>query len=119
MRCLIRRRSKVATIRIGTRRRGWNAKKGRHGDKLRRFCSYRKFVQTEDGREVQMDFWRPVDDMRPENMALFLRTYDRQVKRLKRNKRLMARYWDTHVASKFGFSTPILEALNGLAPSKK
>lgn len=73
----------------------------RHGDEVRKYHSYRKFAQLDDGREVQMCIWRTIETMTPAQMALSARSRLEQADAIKEKVRVDVRWWDENVRKQF------------------
>jgi len=75
--------------------------KDRHGDEVRKYHSYRKFTQTDDGREVQLCIWRTIETMTPAQMGLSAKSRLEQADDIREKVRVDVRWWDENVAEKF------------------
>lgn len=69
-----------------------------HGERVRKFHSYKKFVQTEDGSEKQLDLWKSIETMDRAQMMLSAKARLQQADKLRDRVRADVRYWDEHVA---------------------
>jgi hypothetical protein len=69
-----------------------------HGDRVRKFHSYKKFVQTEDGSEKQLDLWKSIETMDRGQMVNSAKARLQQADKLRERVRADVRYWDEHVA---------------------
>lgn len=73
---------------------------GEHGERVRRFHCYRKFVQSEDGKEVQRDLWRTIDAMTRVQMFDSAKSRLQQSKAIQESVAVDVAYWDANVAPK-------------------
>jgi hypothetical protein len=69
-----------------------------HGEKVRRFHSYKKFEHTDDGKEKQLDFWKSIDTMDRDQMIRSAKARLQQAQQLRERVATDVRYWDAHVA---------------------
>jgi hypothetical protein len=74
--------------------------KGEHGERIRNFHSYKKFFQTDDGQEKQLDIWRTIETMTPAQMLLSAKARLGQSKRIVASVAADVRWWDQNVAAK-------------------
>lgn len=76
-----------------------------NGEKIRRFHSLRRFVQTDDGKEKQLCIWKTIETMDAGEMYTSCRSRLRQSEDIVARVKADVRYWETHVAPKIGAET--------------
>lgn len=81
-----------------------------HGEEVRRYHSYTKFMQSDDGKEIQLDIWRTIETMTRDQM--FVSSKSRLAMRDQITQRVTVdvRYWQENVAPKIG-AKPIAKQL--------
>jgi len=70
------------------------------GTTIRQYQSYRRFVQTEDGQEIQQDLWKDIHEMSYGEMVSAVKQRRRNIKGAVDSLKADVGYWNSNVRNK-------------------